>query len=654
MPLLQPELGENDLLIEISRQAKAFLDGVLEIRFIIEHILGKQSGKERFLLVVDQWEELYTLAKKHADKDKPNPVKIFIDGLLDACEAGKLQVVLTLRGDFMGHVIGYRRLSDCLTDAQVNLSAMTQQELRQAIEQPALKLNTGFEPNLVDLLLTDVGEKSGNLPLMEFVLKRLWDDPLRTDKLRSQTYLTMGRLKGALQQEADALYDKLPSDQDRQQLRSLLLQLVVSNDANAYTRRRTDKDALDKQYGLLTQRLIDARLLVSNRDEKSGRNTLEVAHEALISDWPKLKNWLKEDIDFMAWRNRLNRAMDEQTLLKGQPLQDAKRWRKLKNKELNPHETQFIWQSQLKDWVALTMYSVLVLLPLLVVFEFDRWVEHHKLSRKVGVEVLLAKYLGYVHAPDMVTIPPSNDCTDAKPCEFIMGSTTGAPDEQPPHKVSFNKSFKMGIHEVTFDEYQVFAYLINQQGGCPNPVTGVNKLVAIVNEKIGTGQHPVTNLRWYEAQCYVDWLNVMLDTKSYHLPSEAQWEYAARAGTTGDYFWDEQKGEKWEEFAWFGHEETAAVGLLKANPFGLKDTAGNVMEWTADCYHRDYTQAENKQDNGKAWNEGDCRTPVIRGGDWLNDPAGLRSANRAWFFANYPDNFPDNNKDFIGFRLAQD
>jgi hypothetical protein len=348
MPLLEPELGENDLLIETGKQATAFLDGTLQIRDVVERILKKQPGTARFLLVVDQWEELYTLAKaesqaKQNDKEqsttnKNTQSKRFIDGLLDATsKASALKVVITLRGDFMGQAISYRPLSDRLQNAQINLGPMKLEELQQAIEEPARKVNIGFEPGLVDVLLTDVGDEPGNLPLLEFVLERLWDDEKRRGGLfRHQAYRDMNKLKGALAQKADDLYKNL-TGQGRQQLQHILLQLVHTGENADYTRRRASVEDLGTNADALINRLTRERLLVSNQDKESGKNTLEVAHEALIRDWPQFQQWLNEDRDFLLWRERLRSARDEwqrsqapEALLDGQRLLDARRWLKLK------------------------------------------------------------------------------------------------------------------------------------------------------------------------------------------------------------------------------------------------------------------------------------------------------------------------------------
>lgn len=674
MPLLQPELAENDLMIEIGKQAGALLDGSLQVRDVIERILYKQPGTEHCLLVVDQWEELYTLAKKtddqtgqNADKNsvqaKPNPSKLFIDGLLDACQAGKLRVVLTLRADFMAHVISYRRLSDNLKDAQVNLSAMKTEELQQAIEQPALKLDTGFESGLIELLLTDVGDEPGNLPLLEFVLKRLWHDPQRADQLRLQAYKAMGRLQGALQQEADTLYQALPSEHDRQQLRSLFLQLVTINEDNAYSRRRAFRDNL-KPYSELIDRLTAARLLVSNRDEYSGRSTLEVAHEKLIPSWPILEEWLGKNREFLVWRKGLINALKDfdklpapENLLHGQHLQDARRWLKQKAQELNPQEIHFIRQSQRQLWLSNARIGLIVLLPLTAVSVFFGWASLNDLKPGLAVDVLRAKYLHSVSEPDMVTIPPQQGCSVAKPCEFWMGSqaSDSPEDEQPAHRVHFTKQFKIGRYEVTFDEYQVFVYMINQGGGCQVPnQNGKRKSTPIKLNDVGwgKGRQPAINVSWNDAQCYVEWLNRMIKPKNkYRLPSESEWEFAIRAGTQTDFFWEGDK--EWAKaHAWFSENsgnKTQPVGASgHNNNYGLYDMAGNVWEWTQDCWHDNY---QNAPADGKEWLEhdvGNCSLRVLRGGSW--DSGGvvrLRSAFRMMGDANVGTLY-------IGFRLAQD
>jgi formylglycine-generating enzyme required for sulfatase activity len=662
MPLLEPEKDENDLLIETGKQANAFLDGTLQIRDVVERILKKQPGTARFLLVVDQWEELYTLAKpeskaKHNDKEQPIPSentqsKRFIDGLLDASEAGALTVVITLRGDFMGKAISYRPLSDRLQNAQINLGPMKPEELQQAIEEPARKVNIGFEPGLVDVMLTDVGDEPGNLPLLEFVLERLWNDEKRRGGMfRHQAYRDMNKLKGALAQKADDLYKNL-SEQNRQQLRQILLQLVHTGENADYTRRRASLDDLGTNADILINQLTRERLLVSNQDKESGKNTLEVAHEALIRDWPQFQQWLNEDRDFLLWRERLRnareewlRSQDSEALLDGQRLLDARRWLKLKQEVLNEQEQSFIRRSITHlRWAALRTLS-LIIVPLVMVVAFFMWSSNNGLSPKSGWGIVLAKAGILTLQPEMVVIPPDKDC-QKQPCEFRMGSTESDlqanKNEQPQHPVRFSNPFKISRYEVTFDEYQVFAYLIASDDGCmdKHPVEAIN------DNGWGKSTRPAINVSWQDAQCYAQWLSKKTK-KNYHLPTEAQWEYAARAGTTSDYYWGEGEA---KDFAWFtenSDSKTHSVGELKPNAFGLYDMSGNVWEWVQDCWHENYDQAPGDGSPWQEQNNGDCTRRVQRGGSWYIYQVPLRSALRDGYD-------PDYRYSTTGFRLAQD
>ena len=282
-----------------------------------------------------------------------------------------------------------------------------------------------------------------------------------------------------------------------------------------------------------------------------------------------------------------------------------------------------------------------------MVVAFFMWSSSNGLSPKTVWYVVLAKTGIDILQPEMVTIPPDKDC-QKQPCEFLMGSTESDPqaneNEQPQHRVSFNKSFKISKYEVTFDEYQVFAFLISSDGGCVDK----HELGPINDFGWGKDNRPVINVSWQDAQCYAQWLSKKTK-KNYHLPSEAQWEYAARASANppSDYYWGQGEA---KEYAWFtdnSGDKTHPVGELKPNAFGLYDMSGNVWEWVQDCWHDNYKEAP---DDGSAWekqNGGDCARRVLRGGSWDDRPGDLRSAYR---FGYYPDNRNNN----IGFRLAQD
>jgi energy-coupling factor transporter ATP-binding protein EcfA2 len=171
MPFLEPDMSEVTRLRETNQLAEDLLGRKTALRDVVDRVLVKQPGTDRLLLIADQWEELFTLCKEDRAR------RCFIDNILEATAATKLSVVLTLRGDFFGRAItDYRPLSDRVQGAQVNLSQMKREELRQAIEEPARKVGLTFEAGLVDLILGQAGDEPGKLPLLEFVLRRLWED----------------------------------------------------------------------------------------------------------------------------------------------------------------------------------------------------------------------------------------------------------------------------------------------------------------------------------------------------------------------------------------------------------------------------------------------------------------------------------------------
>ena len=365
VPLLEPDMHENDQLIEIGKQAKAFQEGTLQMRDVVERILQKQLGTKRFLLIVDQWEELYTLTQDAEARQ-------FMDGLLAACGVAVLSVVLTLRGDFVGHALGYRPLTDRLQDAQVLLGPMSREELQQAIEEPAAKVGAVFEAGLVELILDDVGDEPGHLPLLEFVLQCLWEDASRHScTMRHEAYHKMGRLTGALANTADAVYAGL-SDQEKQAAQQLLLQLVCPGVSAADTRRRATFAELDKTERDIVKRLADKRLLVTSRDSGSDEETVEVAHEALLRHWQPLRSWLDRDREFLLWRERLRQACEQWrqmkcnrgALLRGAPLAEAERWLK-QSRNLTDEERHFIRQSVKARTRQKTLAAGIVMLSLL-------------------------------------------------------------------------------------------------------------------------------------------------------------------------------------------------------------------------------------------------------------------------------------------------
>jgi formylglycine-generating enzyme required for sulfatase activity len=219
-------------------------------------------------------------------------------------------------------------------------------------------------------------------------------------------------------------------------------------------------------------------------------------------------------------------------------------------------------------------------------------------------------------APEMVMIPAGS---------FRMGDIQGGgdSDEQPVHSVSVGQ-FAMGKFEVTFAEYDKFA-----------DATGRSKPD---DEGWGRGNSPVINVSWHDATAYTEWLSNQTG-KQYRLPTEAEWEYAARAGTETKYWWGNEIDNSKANYN-VNLGQTSPVGSYAANPFGLYDTSGNLWEWTCSEFANPY--------NGK---EKVClykdihKNMVLRGGSWNYDPWYVRSAFRY-------GNAPGNRYDDYGFRVV--
>ncbi len=232
-------------------------------------------------------------------------------------------------------------------------------------------------------------------------------------------------------------------------------------------------------------------------------------------------------------------------------------------------------------------------------------------------------------APELVVIPTGT---------FRMGDIrgSGSANERPVHTVYVRGDTAIGRYETTFDEYDRFARSTGR--ALPD------------DNRWGRGRRPVINVCWYDAVEYCQWLSQQTG-KRYRLPTEAEWEYAARAGTESCYWWGEDGTSRMAncyggDSSWAG-KQTAPVGSFEPNSFGLYDVAGNVWEWVQDYWHENYKGAP---ENGSAWqheNDGDFRQRVIRGGSWNAKPEFVRSSFRLQFN-------PGNRGYGIGFRIAHD
>ncbi|KOR28472.1 hypothetical protein TI04_10910 [Achromatium sp. WMS2] len=223
----------------------------------------------------------------------------------------------------------------------------------------------------------------------------------------------------------------------------------------------------------------------------------------------------------------------------------------------------------------------------------------------------------------MVSIPAGS---------FMMGSPESEAgrdsDEGPQHRVTV-KAFQMAKYETTFAEYDAFC----EATGRAKPD----------DRGWGRGNRPVINVTWDDAVAYTKWLSQQTG-KDYRLPTEAQWEYAARAGSTSRYFFGDDAN-RLGDYAWYdgnSNSKTHPVGQKQPNAWGLYDVHGNVWEWTQDRWHDNYNGAPT---DGSAWESGNSSRRILRGGSWSSNDGNCRTAYRG-------NDEHSSSSSYWGFRVA--
>jgi energy-coupling factor transporter ATP-binding protein EcfA2 len=252
---LEPEKTETDRLGEANKLSAFLASGDVRLKDVAARILQRLPGTDRLLLIVDQWEELYTLAREAAG------LRRFIDEILDATASGPLSAVATLRGDYVGQALAHRALADRMQGAQQNLGPMTRAELEQCITGPAAKVAIAFEDGLVGRILEDVGDEPGNLPLLEFVLRSLWEGRDGA-VLTHAAYEMAGSLQGALTRRADKVFRDL-SPMGQSETKRIFLRLIRPGEHGDDTRRRASFNELGEGAAETVATLVRERFLVA-------------------------------------------------------------------------------------------------------------------------------------------------------------------------------------------------------------------------------------------------------------------------------------------------------------------------------------------------------------------------------------------------------
>jgi WD40 repeat protein/class 3 adenylate cyclase/energy-coupling factor transporter ATP-binding protein EcfA2 len=312
------------------------------------------SDGSELVLVIDQFEEVFTLVEDEA-------VRTHFLGSLEAAATdphSRLRVVVTLRADFYDRPLRYRGFAELFKSRVEAVVPLSGEEIERAISGPAKRVDVTLEPGLVAAMLADVAEEPGALPLMEYALTELFE---RRDGrvLFLEAYREIGGVSGALGRRAEELYAELDDD-SREAARQLFLRLVALGEGTEDTRRRVPRSevaSLDVDQQAMAGVLDTygaSRQLSFDRDARTGAPTIELAHEAMLTAWPRLHRWIdaaREDLRTerrlaASARDWIEAGRDPSFLLQGSRLEQAESWEAGSGLAVTPEEREYIEASR--------------------------------------------------------------------------------------------------------------------------------------------------------------------------------------------------------------------------------------------------------------------------------------------------------------------
>ncbi|HYM52660.1 MAG TPA: AAA family ATPase [Candidatus Dormibacteraeota bacterium] len=308
-------------------------------------LVGSESG--RVLMVIDQFEELFTLSGRRAQERFLETLAAMIDP-----PDSRVRAVMAMRADFYEICATFPWLAERITANQVLVGPMSRADLRKVIEQPGIEAGLRLEEDLVDAVLEDAGDESSALPLVSHAMAETWR---RRDGLTLTLagYREAGGVAGSISKTADSLYESVFDDAEKEACRRLMLRLVTPGEGTPDTRRRLHRGELERDPNpevsrWVVDQMVGARLLTVDRD------SLEIAHEALLRSWPRLRDWIEEARDDLRTRQRIAAATaewraqdrDPDLLYRGTPLQSALEWAAVHGDALGPDGAEFLAASE--------------------------------------------------------------------------------------------------------------------------------------------------------------------------------------------------------------------------------------------------------------------------------------------------------------------
>jgi putative SOS response-associated peptidase YedK len=487
-------LREQDLADELGGDSEKLAQRINEL-------LNERPSGSELLLVIDQFEELFTLVK--ADLRQT-----FLDQLTAILTIPRVRLMATLRADFYPKAMSAPALTELLRgQGTFPLSAPGVGALHEMVTRPAQIAGLELENGLVDRILDDTGAEPGALSLMAFALHRLYERDKGTGRLSLKDYTAIGGVAGAIRQRAEDTLNRLGSGAGMEKaLDNVFERLIEVDEHEVATRRRAARREIgtDPLAVKLVDALIDARLLVTGKGE-GNEPTVEVAHEALLSSWPRLEKWVEVHAAELRAKRDLERAArewDEAGRPKWSGLASGdilKRYRSAPS-GAGPAKSYLAACRRLQVWRSLMTGGTVTLV--LLVAAFGWWLNQAGLTPKVASTVLLTRAGVFDPPPQPKMVPVPDGRFEMGSDPEVDSDTRG--DEQPRHQVAV-EAFYIGQYEVTFKEYDAFVRSTGRRK--PNDYDW------------GRGSQPVIDVSWEDAVAYAKWLSLMTG-KDYRLPSK--------------------------------------------------------------------------------------------------------------------------------------
>jgi energy-coupling factor transporter ATP-binding protein EcfA2 len=351
-------LHKSDSLAAVSELQTELAENPLALNLAVRRSLTRSSNSH-FLLVIDQFEELYTLCRHPAEQEA------FLANLLSAVDPQSqrpVTVLIVLRADFYAQLAQNNQLRELVSQNQEFIGAMSRDELFRAIVQPAALGNWKVQEGLVEVMLREVGDEPGALPLLSHALLETWKRR-RGRTLTLSGYSESGGVRGAIAQTAEAVFRQRLTPEQRPIARMIFVRLAELGTDSQDTRRRAAFSELitvasdERVIQTVLSILIDARLIITGTLPPGDEQVVEVAHEALIREWPTLRSWLDENREDLILHRSLTAdandwiklERDPGALYRGARLRQMETWKAGYSGSLSLIEQEFLQASQANE-----------------------------------------------------------------------------------------------------------------------------------------------------------------------------------------------------------------------------------------------------------------------------------------------------------------